>query len=1193
LTRPLDKHLDPEELDALVSSRGITISQAGGLQEQELREAERHVASCHDCALKLKLLRSMQSDLSSPQPLRPVPPGPQCLDEAEWQSVAAGLLSTPETRERMIHASQCGHCGPLLKQAAEALAIEVTRREEALLSSLRSVQPDWQSRMAQTLSTASQPVQSVKQLSLFPGAWRLPLLALAAIACVAIATWVGMRLLRGPSVDQLLAQAYSERRTLEVRIPHAQYAPLRVERGGNLSNLDKPPSLLKAEGLIGEKLQSHPNDPVWLDARARADLLDGNYDSAVKTLQQALLTQPDSAPLLADLGSAYYMRGQSSDNALDYGQAIEALGKALVKEPDDRIALFNRALACEQLFLYDRAAADWGNYLHQDPQGEWAKEAREHLDKVKQNLEKRQQRRTQSLLSPRDFPLFGTASNAGVVASIDARSETYQDVALHSWLPTTLDAHQSSIDAQRALETLARILEHNHSDPWLQEFLAGPPSPSRNAAIRELLASETAVHTGRYGYGIELAQQSAKDFAKARNQAGMLRASLAIMAAQDFALKYADCLRTAAGTLPLLAQTQYPWLQASMLIEEGECLSGTANLQEAIKSNRRAWELASHAHYPELELRATSFRASYLLNTGSAEEGLRELRSGLAAFWQSDVSDMPGENLYSCLFDASDGTNWPFVDAFALEELLQQFPSSDPIDQAVEREALAGAQERAGDDRAATETLHRAAARLNSFPSDRDVTLREAQIAVKGAQIQMRIGDPQGAIASLAPLRRAVETASPGRFQAQYFKTFGEAYLRLGKQAEAQPLLERALAVTETGLRSLQQETDKLAWSRGQDELYRDLLEVALKLKTPAEAWALWESYKGASLRPSATTASSAMTRDVFVLAPPHDTVLVSYALLKASIVVFVLRDRDIHVRTLALPPELQQLVPRFLSLCSDPASDINLIDTQGRQLYGILVAPLEPDIAGAKSLRIETDGILDQLPFNLLRGPGSNYLADRFELAFSQGTSYAARTPPEAISPGSTALVVVASGSADSSLAALPAADQEGTEVAGIFPKAVLISGRQVSRGEVLAQLRGAALFHFAGHAFAGSDRAGLVMGPESLLSAHDIASLRLRNLQLAVLSACDTANGDGGTPADLNSVARTLIAAGVPNVVASRWRIDSATTRELMRAFYVSLLSGKSPAAALRAAGDTVRSIPGYRHPYYWASFAVFGTS
>ena len=167
-----------------------------------------------------------------------------------------------------------------------------------------------------------------------------------------------------------------------------------------------------------------------------------------------------------------------------------------------------------------------------------------------------------------------------------------------------------------------------------------------------------------------------KDFAHARNQAGMLRAALAIMAAQDFALKYTDCLRTGAATLPLLARTHYSWLQGRRwsVIEQGECLSGTANLQEAIQSNRRGWELANQAHYPELELRATSFRASYLLNTGSAEQGLRELRSGLATFWQSDVSDMPGENLYSCLFEASDGTNWPFVDAFALEELLQQFP---------------------------------------------------------------------------------------------------------------------------------------------------------------------------------------------------------------------------------------------------------------------------------------------------------------------------------------------------------------------------------------------------------------------------------------------------------------------------------------------------------------------------------------
>jgi CHAT domain-containing protein len=324
---------------------------------------------------------------------------------------------------------------------------------------------------------------------------------------------------------------------------------------------------------------------------------------------------------------------------------------------------------------------------------------------------------------------------------------------------------------------------------------------------------------------------------------------------------------------------------------------------------------------------------------------------------------------------------------------------------------------------------------------------------------------------------------------------------------------------------------------------------------------------------------------------------LISYALLRNSIIAFVLRNEEIHVHTLQLPPELNQLVPSFLSLCSDPSSDINLLDNDGWELYRILVAPLESDIGGARALRIETDGLIDQIPFSLLRRKGGNYLGDRFEVAFSQGSAYGlqsgSRPSSNVLSPGSTALVVVASGGSDSSLALLPGAELEGTEVASFFRKAVLISGREVTRGEVLAQLRDAQLLHFAGHAFAGFNRVGLVLGPSSLLSSHDIATLRLRNLRLAVLSACDTANGDEGTSADVNSIARTLIAAGVPDVVASRWRVDSTITRQLMRLFYSNLISGKSPAESLRAASAAVRRTPSYHHPYYWASFAVFGTS
>ena len=456
---------------------------------------------------------------------------------------------------------------------------------------------------------------------------------------------MGTRLLHGPSVDQLLATAYTERRTLEVRIPGAQHSPLRVERGATDSNLEKPASLLKAEALISEKLQKNPNDPTWLEARARADLLDGNYDSAVKTLLRARSASSDSAPLLTDLGSAYYMRGQSADRALDYGNAIEALGEALAKSPNDPIALFNRALACEQLFLYSQAVADWEHYLREDPDGEWAQEAREHLDTLKQKIEKRQQPHAGSLLPP--------------------------------------EAHSPSFQRDPNLQTLAVVLQNDHDDTWLKNFLEAPPTPTRTAAIRDFQASDNALSSGRYGNAIDLAHQSMREFTIAQDQAGMLRAGLASMAAQDFALRFNDCLATVATLQPLLARTRYRWLQADTLIEQGQCLAGAAKLQQAMKVNQQGWDLAKRFHYPELQLRATAFGAGYLLDTGSTDQGLRGLRDGLATFWQSDVPDKRGENLYAALFHPSESIDWPFVDVFALKQRLAAFPPKDPVDLAV------------------------------------------------------------------------------------------------------------------------------------------------------------------------------------------------------------------------------------------------------------------------------------------------------------------------------------------------------------------------------------------------------------------------------------------------------------------------------------------------------------------------------
>ncbi|MCL4206554.1 MAG: CHAT domain-containing protein [Pirellulaceae bacterium] len=88
-------------------------------------------------------------------------------------------------------------------------------------------------------------------------------------------------------------------------------------------------------------------------------------------------------------------------------------------------------------------------------------------------------------------------------------------------------------------------------------------------------------------------------------------------------------------------------------------------------------------------------------------------------------------------------------------------------------------------------------------------------------------------------------------------------------------------------------------------------------------------------------------------------------------------------------------------------------------------------------------------------------------------------------------------------------------------------------------------------------------------ILTAEAIASLRLENLELAVLSACDTGLGDVAGGEGVFGLQRAFHQAGARNVVASLWKIDDQATATLMGLFYHFLWKeGKPPVEALRAA-------------------------
>jgi CHAT domain-containing protein len=137
-------------------------------------------------------------------------------------------------------------------------------------------------------------------------------------------------------------------------------------------------------------------------------------------------------------------------------------------------------------------------------------------------------------------------------------------------------------------------------------------------------------------------------------------------------------------------------------------------------------------------------------------------------------------------------------------------------------------------------------------------------------------------------------------------------------------------------------------------------------------------------------------------------------------------------------------------------------------------------------------------------------------------------------------------------------------------------------------------------GHAIANVRDEGLVIHPGVhsqegtgfiLWRAADISPALFRSCRLAVLAACSTGKSYRSRRENHGALVRAMLSAGVTNVVASRWDVDSVQTAVYSKRFYAALLAGDSSVAAARDSTLQFIREPARSHPYYWAAFAVFG--
>lgn len=294
-------------------------------------------------------------------------------------------------------------------------------------------------------------------------------------------------------------------------------------------------------------------------------------------------------------------------------------------------------------------------------------------------------------------------------------------------------------------------------------------------------------------------------------------------------------------------------------------------------------------------------------------------------------------------------------------------------------------------------------------------------------------------------------------------------------------------------------------------------------------------------------------------------------------------------------------------------------------QAFEVLAKPLLAYTGGIEKLIVVPDGVLNELPWEAipLNKPDNwrHYqpLLSRFSISYVPSTrvvtelrnkkeSQSVRRVlafgnPDLPDP-MTGYELITRSSDRLRLVDLPGAEREALviqkELGG--DRVTLVTGREASRTRLLDEIRfPLSIMHLATHATLSatdSSASGLVLATEGednqsigFLSMEEVAAQDL-DIDLAVLSSCESAAGELLAGEGLQSLSRAFHLAGVRGVIGGLWPVSDSATLSLMTAFYKQLANHSNrPAEALRQAQLELFTQGRYRHPYYWAAFRYSG--
>ncbi|NMF59546.1 tetratricopeptide repeat protein [Pseudanabaena yagii GIHE-NHR1] len=315
----------------------------------------------------------------------------------------------------------------------------------------------------------------------------------------------------------------------------------------------------------------------------------------------------------------------------------------------------------------------------------------------------------------------------------------------------------------------------------------------------------------------------------------------------------------------------------------------------------------------------------------------------------------------------------------------------------------------------------------------------------------------------------------------------------------------------------------------------------------------------------------------------------------RLELILFAPNTLPIHRTVVIKQDELTALITELRSVLPDQYSEDFREPSQ--KLYKLLIKPIESELINNKTttIRYAPDGILRYIPLAALYD-GKQWLVEKYRISNLIAYSLSDFSPQPQIEPSILAGAFGGkAGERKFGQEPLPATIAEVRMIAKTLPNSNTLEENAFSRQATERDLKQHSILHLATHAefnTGSPDNSRIFFGNGDILKLREISDLSLQNINLIVLSACQTGLAGYSDGIEILGFGYQVQKAGAKQAIASLWSVNDEGTQALMEAFYSELKKGDvTPTEALHRAQVALIKSANYSHPSYWSAFFAIG--